>query len=131
MSSPSSPNKPVPEKIKFDYIKGNLFRTARADGAWAGTNGFSDLVLSFYSERTPIPKQTVHRLTEQHTLGDEILEERVSRDAVVREVEISVSMSLDVAKALSTLLSQQIENIEAAKKTTLAPKTPGPTKKAQ
>src|SRR5580704_6084104 len=120
MNSSSPPNRPVTEKIKFDYIKGNLFRTTRADGAWAGTNGFSDLVLSFYSERTPIPKQTVHRLTEQHTLGDEILEERITRDAVVREVEISVSMSLDVAKALGTLLNRQIEAIEAAKTTTNA-----------
>jgi hypothetical protein len=118
MSSPS-PKKPA-DKIKFDYIKSNLFRTTRADGAWAGTNGFSDLVLSFYSERTPIPKQTVHRLVEQHTLGEEILEDRIMRDAVVREVEICVSMSLDIAKALRTLLNNQIEAIEASKAATLA-----------
>jgi len=114
MDISSSPNKRAPQKLKFDYIKGNLFRTARADGAWAGTNGFSDLVLSFYSERTPIPKQTVHLLTDQHGLGEEILEERITRDAVVREVEISVSMSLDVAKALGILLNKQIEAIEAS-----------------
>lgn len=115
MSSPSSPSKPTPEKVKFDYIKGNFFRTARADGAWAGTNGFSDLVLSFYSERTPIPKQTVHQLSGLHHLGDEIVEERVMRDSVVREVEICVSMNLDVAKALGALLTKQIEAIEASK----------------
>jgi hypothetical protein len=115
MSSPSPPNKTTPRKIKFDYIKANLFRTARADGAWAGTNGFSDLILSFYSERTPIPKQTVHPFTDEHILGDEILEERITRDAVVREVEIAVSMSLDVARALATLLNKQIEAIQASK----------------
>jgi hypothetical protein len=38
---------PSPKKIKFDYIKANLFRTARADGAWAGTNGIADIILSF------------------------------------------------------------------------------------
>ena len=106
---------PPPKKIKFDYIKGNFFRTARADGAWAGTNGFSDLVVSFYSERTPIPKQTVHPLIDQHTLGDEILAERITRDAVIREVEICVSMNLNVAQSLRDLLDKQIKAIEAAK----------------
>ena len=116
MNSASSPNKPVAEKVKFDYIKGNFFRTARADGAWAGTNGFTDLVLSFYSERTPIPKQTVHQVTEQHILGDEILAERVIRDSVVREVEISVSMSLDVAKSLRDLIDRQVQALETARR---------------
>src|SRR6266849_1117406 len=115
MSSPSSSNnKPLPEKIKFDYIKGNFFRTARADGAWAGTNGFSDLVLSFYSERTPIPRQTVHSLIDQHTLGEEIVSERITRDAIVREIEVCLSMSLSVAKSLRYLLDKQIEAIEAS-----------------
>ena len=70
--------------IKFDYIKSNLFRTTRADGAWAGTNGYLDLILAFFSERSPIPKHTEFALTEQHTLGDEILQERIARDAVIR-----------------------------------------------
>lgn len=105
-----------PEKIKFDYIKGNFFRTARADGAWAGTNGFLDLVLSFYSERTPIPKRTVHALTDGHTLGEEILAERQTRDAIVREVEVSVSMTLEVAKSIRDLIDKQIDALEKGKK---------------
>jgi hypothetical protein len=104
-----------PETISFDYIKGNFFRTARADGAWAGTNGFSDVVLNFYSERTPIPRQTVHFLMEGHTLGDEIVERRTSREGMVREVEVSVSMNLDVAKSLKQLLDKHIMAIETAK----------------
>jgi len=109
-TSPSAPS-----RVKFDYIKSNFFRTARADGAWAGTNGYLDLILSFYSERTPIPRQTVHALLDQHTLGDEIQSERISRDAVVREVEIAVSMNLEVAKSLQTLLNKQIAALEASK----------------
>jgi len=104
-----------PAKIKFDYIKANLFRTARVDGAWAGTNGYQDLILTVYSERTPIPRQTVHFITEQQALGEEIKAERVTRDAVIREVEICLSMNLDVARALQKLLEKQIEAIEAAK----------------
>lgn len=113
MSNPAPPAKSVPDKIRFDYIKGNFFRTARADGAWAGTNGYSDLVISFFSERTPIPQQTVHPLTDQHTLGDEILAERRVRDTIIRELEICLSMNLDVAKSLMSLLKRQIDVLEA------------------
>lgn len=104
-----------PSTIQFDYIKGNFFRTARADGAWAGTNGFSDVVLNFYSERTPIPKQTVYYLRDGHTLADEIPERRISREGMIREVEISVSMNLEVAKSLQQLLERHIKAIETAK----------------
>jgi hypothetical protein len=107
-------NSPPPQKIKFDYIKSNYFRTARADGAWAGTNGYLDLILSFYSERSPIPKQTVHPVID-HMLGEEIQSERIARDAIVREIEICLSMNLDVAKSLHTLLGKQIAALESAR----------------
>src|SRR5438477_10352388 len=102
-------------KIKFDYIKSNFFRTARADGAWAGMNGYADIVLNFFSERTPIPQRTVQPTIGQR-LGEEIVAERVIRDAIVREVEISLSMSIDVAKAMRTLLDGQIRAVELGKK---------------
>jgi hypothetical protein len=104
--------------IKFDYIKGNFFRAARADGAWAGTNGYSDVVLSFFSERTPIPTQTVHALTEAHTLGDELISERKGRNAIIREVEICLSMSLDTAKSIAALIVKHVEAIESGKAAT-------------
>lgn len=100
------------KKIKFDYIKSNYFRTARADGAVGGLNGHGDIVLSFFSERPPIPKTAVHILTDKQ-LGDELLDERVQRDAVVREVEVCLSMNLNVAKALRSLIDKQIEQMEA------------------
>ena len=105
----------VPRKIKFDYIKSNFFRTARADGAWCGVNGFSDITLAFYSERSAIPRQMVFAVTDQHGLGEEILAERIGRDSVVREVEICVSMTLDVARSLCVLIEKQIQAVETAK----------------
>jgi len=104
-----------PTTIKFDYIKGNFFRTARVDGALAGTNGYADLVLSVFSERTPIPTQTVHVMTDLHKLGEELVAERKGRNAVIREVEICLSMSLDTAKNLSDLINRQVRAIESGK----------------
>jgi len=103
-----------PDKVKYDYIKSNLFRTARADGMWGGVNGFYDIVLNFYSERPPIPQRVVHPLTQQG-LGQELLEERVIRDAVVREVEISLSMTQETAKAVRDWLDERIKLIDEMK----------------
>lgn len=105
-------NEPVhPAKVKFDYIKSNFFRTAKANGAVCGANGFGDVILNFFSERSPIPQRTVHNLSDGR-LGDEIAEERVGRDAVVREVEVSISMNIQVARSIVTALDQQIKILE-------------------
>lgn len=109
-------SEPTQDRVNFDYIKSNLFRTARADGLVCGVNGHADIVLNFFSERTAIPKRSSHRLVGGR-LGDEIPEDRVSRDAVVREVEISLSMNLAVAKATIKTLETQIKNMEAQMKT--------------
>ena len=99
------------QTLAFDYIKSNYFRTARADGVWGGPNGHLDLVMAFYSERSAIPQHIVH-VFDGDRLGDEIKERRVSRDAVVREVEFCASMSLSVAKGFRDWLDANIKAIE-------------------
>jgi hypothetical protein len=54
-------------------------------------------------------------LTDAHTLGEEFLSERAIRDAVVREIEICLSMNLENAKALRDLITRQVEAIESGK----------------
>jgi hypothetical protein len=109
-------NQPTQDRVNFDYIKSNLFRAARADGVVCGVNGQADIVLNFFSERSAIPKRSVHKLIGGR-LGDEITEDRISRDAIVREVEISLSMNLAVANAFVKLLQAQIKNMEDQIKT--------------
>jgi hypothetical protein len=97
--------------VAFDYIKSNFFRSARADGVWGGVNGHLDVVMAFYSERPSIPQHVVHTL-DGNVLGDEIPSERIGRKAVIREVEICVSMNLTVAKVFRDWLDGKIRSIE-------------------
>jgi hypothetical protein len=108
-------NNGAPSKIKFDYLKSGLFRTVKADGVYGGPNANRDLVMSFFSERSAIPKTTVHAVKPDGTLGDEIVSERVSRDAVIREIEVCVSMSLATAKVFHTWLDERIRIMEGFK----------------
>ena len=102
-------------KIGFHYIKSNSYRVIHADGAWGGLTPRLDIFMSFYSERPPIPQTMVHEVTEAGALGAEIPAERVSKNGIIREAEIGVSMDLDVAASLVTWLQGKIQEAEKLK----------------
>jgi hypothetical protein len=105
----------VPATLNFDYIKSNQFRVLHADGAFLSLNP-TGLTVTFFSERQPIPRRTVHKLNSDGTVGDEIPDQRVVRDAVVRDAEIAVVMNLDAAKRIRDKFDEMIKRFEDATK---------------
>jgi hypothetical protein len=106
------PSREGPKTVSFDFLKGNQFRNVHADGIWGGMTPQGQLSMSFFSERIAIPTKVTYRIEEDGKLGEEILEERVARAPVVRELEVCVFMNLGVAKAFQKFLNEQIEQIE-------------------
>lgn len=94
--------------LRFHYIKSNYFRVIHADGVYGGVSPQGLIQLAFFSERQPIPQQTVQKFDDKR-LGEEVVELRVSRDGVVREIETNVLMSAKEAKKLRDFLSQWLE----------------------
>ena len=101
-----------PQEIVFHYIKSNHFRVVHADGVWGGVTPRGLVQINFYSERQPIPKQTVHGINEDQTLGDEIQDQRVTREGVVREIEFGAVMDLRAAKSLRDWLDKKLQVVE-------------------
>jgi hypothetical protein len=106
---------PLPTTVNFDYIKTAQFRVLHADGAFLSLTFQGGVVLSFFSERQPIPRRIVHQVNPDGTLGDEIVEERVVRDAVVRDTEVAVAMTFDTAKRIQGALDDLIAKMESLK----------------
>jgi hypothetical protein len=102
----------LPQKIRFDYIKSAAFRVIHADGVVGGLSPRLDIQMNFWSERFPIPKQVVHAVQQDGTLGEEIQAERSTREAIVREVDAGVVLDLEVAKALQEWLKTRITEAE-------------------
>jgi len=100
------------KKVRFHYIKSNHFRVIHVDGAHGGITPTGMIQVAFHNDRSPIPQQVVSTVHENGTLGREIAEERVSRDGVVREVEVEAIMSLDTARALRKWLDEKIQSLE-------------------
>ena len=105
-----------PSELTFHYIKSNQFRVTHADGAIGGPTPRGLIQINFYSERMPIPTQTVQPVTEGK-LGEEIKERRVSKEGVIRELEVGVIVDLSAAKTLLKWLGEKIDNLEQVLKT--------------
>lgn len=103
---------PPSEEIRFNYIKSNLFRVVRVDGIWAGITPNLDIHINLCSERFPIPQQTLHKIDPDGAIGEEIVDARISRDGIVREVEVGAVMNISTAKSLIELLQEIIEQVE-------------------
>jgi|SRR5215469_12562278 len=111
---PDEQKPPVPTVVNFDYVKSNDFRIVHADGAFI-SGAAAGLNIAFYSERQPIPRRVVHKIEDGKRLGAEIVEAKVVRDALIRDVEVSLVMSLDTAKLLHLSLGEIIQKLESVK----------------
>lgn len=109
--SDGAPSEPLTE-LKYDYIKSNLFRVIHADGLAAALTPQLNFFVHFWSERYPIPRRVVHRFDPDGSLGDEILERREYRDAIIREVESAVVLDYEGAVKLRDWLNELIEDCD-------------------
>lgn len=98
--------------INFDYVKSSYFRVIRADGAIGAVTPSGHIHFSLYSERPAIPKQIVHKLNADGSLGGEISARRVTRGGIVREMDVDVFVSLEAAEGLCGWLQEKIKEVK-------------------
>lgn len=102
----------IEERVKFDYIKSNYFRVLQIDGVFGGNSPRPGIIdMAVWNERWPIPKQTVQKI-EEGKIGAEVFEERVIRDAIVREVEVMLRLNIETAKVMRDWLDNKIKGFE-------------------
>jgi hypothetical protein len=101
------------DRVAFDYIKGQLFRVVRADGAIGSVTPNGHIHVAFYSERPAIPRREVYRLSEGR-VAEEITTERLTRGSIVRELDVDVFLTMQAAEQLHAWLGQRIAEAKAA-----------------
>lgn len=94
------------DKINFHYIKSNNFRVVHADGVFGGLTPSGDIFASIFSQRPAIPNLTVNQIKENGELGPEI--ERVSKDGIIRELEVGLAMRPETAEQLIKWLQERV-----------------------
>ena len=104
----------IPRSVKFHNLKSPTFHSVPADGAWGGLNANGTLHIVFFSERSAVPTETVHKIMPDGKLGDEILDKRKSRDGAIRQLEVDVAMPFMAAANLYTWLGNILKTWQQA-----------------
>ena len=106
-------------RLAFHYIKAPEYREISVNGAIGGPTPHGDISMSLFGERYPIPRIVEYAVPgkpgEQITF-DEGAAQPVNvetRQGVIRHIEVTAYMGLDMAKRLHGWLGKQIEMLEA------------------
>ncbi len=123
MSDTASGN--TPARLKVRYIKSNYFRVVHSDGAFGGFTPQGNIFMGIYNERAPIPDATFQAI-EGGMLGKELVEHRQGgKDEIIRELEVGLTMDVNVAKALLEWLKEKIDVVEKIKNSSVTEQSVG------
>jgi hypothetical protein len=100
-----------PIKMEIFQEKAASFRVVHADGAWMSINPYRNLHVTFYSERSPIPKSVTLSFDETHG-WKELPSERVVKKGWFREMEVDVVLNLEAVRALQNSLVHWLAELE-------------------
>lgn len=99
------------KKIYHHFVKSAGFRVIHVDGAHGGITPQGYVQMTLYSERQPIPKRTTHEVFPSGE-ARELEGDRVARDGLVRECEVTALMDVPTAVALRDWLNNRIELVQ-------------------
>ena len=99
-------------EIRFHYLKSPSFRVVHCDGAIGSLSPQGYIAAAIFSERIPIPQQTVQIIDANGAIGAENLGRRVQREGIVREVEVELIMNISTAENLAQWLLKHVEAIK-------------------
>lgn len=102
----------APKKLQFHLIKSKLYRVVHADGVYGGVTPNLNVHMSFFSERTPLPKRLAYEILEDGDIGQEDTSLRKAKRGIVREMEVGVLLDYGTAIALRAWLDNQIQAVE-------------------
>lgn len=106
----------VVRKIKFNYVKSNLFRVIHTDGATAASSPNGNITINLYSQRFSIPEEVIFDLDEDGAIVGEGLipnrEEQSIETTIIREIDTLAVMSLETAEELLGQLQDIIAQYE-------------------
>ena len=92
-----------------------MFRVIHVDGAIGGITPAGFLHVSLYSERAAIPREIVHKVNPEGTLGIELKQN--TRGGIVREMESDLMLSIPAAQSLYDWLGRHLESARKQKLT--------------
>lgn len=101
-------------EIKIKYIFEEGYNPKYVNGAYGGVSPMGEIIVNFYLERIPLPKEDIHELKPNGQIGS--IKERKPEDfnnIMIRYIQNGIVLSLEQAESVYAWLGN---NIEEAKK---------------
>jgi hypothetical protein len=114
MADKSKPRKKLDSmsnRLEFHYKKSNYFRVIKVNGAWGGLTPNSDVQMSIFSERLPLPDLDEYEISDGGKIT-KLVRKIAKTKGVIREVEATLTMTPSVAKALGEWLLDKAAQYE-------------------
>ncbi|WP_105305268.1 DUF3467 domain-containing protein [Anaerolactibacter massiliensis] len=100
-------------KINFKYKYAEDYNPVYVNGAYGGISTRNEILVNFYLERSPIPKETDHNINADGSLSEPIaIKPEDFEKTVIRYVSSGIVMNLETAKSINAWLSKNIEELE-------------------
>ncbi len=99
------------QKVRFYYPKSPAFSTLHVDGAIGGVTPRGLIHMACFSERFAIPQETVVELHDG-SVKQELLNERVGKEGIVRELVVDLVFDRETALLLRNWLTDQLETLQ-------------------
>ena len=104
----------TPRELGVAWEASPELRQYHADGVFGGLTPKGHIYMSFFAERPPYPKASRLIIGAQGRPSSDTPVRSDNEPVLVREVQASVYLEYDVARAINQWLSRQIELLEAA-----------------
>lgn len=102
--------------LKFKYIFDNGYNAKYANGAYGGVTPRGEITINFYYERSPIPHDQIHNLTDDGRVGEIVETNPIDHTTtLVRVVETGIILNVQTAKDIIQWLQNKIDVIELVK----------------
>ena len=98
------------QTISFMYKISPTYVIYSISGVHGGISPQGELVVNFFSERHPIPRRTVHEISKEGVLGQEI--SRDTEESIIRDIFFGISITPKTAKMIAEWLMTQINKYE-------------------
>ncbi len=107
--SASQPGPTPPKRVEAQYVKSNLCRVIRADGAYGGVTPQGAIHMGLFSEHTASPIKSLFEL--DHELHTATEQAQRSPFQWVREIEVDAIMTREVAIGIRDWLDAQLKQL--------------------
>jgi hypothetical protein len=100
-------------QIIFEYSRDPMFRATHADGFVGGLTPNGQVHIAFFSERPTLPRRHVFKVNPDGSLGAEVPAERARSEAITRDMQVDVLLSVQAAEGLRNWLDQYLRALKA------------------